>query len=183
MKYAFADPPYYGYAKYYKKNHPESYVWDDLDTHQALIESLTNEYDGWALCLASVNLVDILPLCPKEVRICSWVKPFASFKPGINPAYTWEPVIIHNPRKKRSKDEWTIKDHLICNISMQKGLMGAKPILFCEWVLQLLGVQSTDEIIDIFPGTGIFEKSRKVFFNQSRIIPSFPSHEMNGGSE
>jgi hypothetical protein len=39
--------------------------------------------------------------------------------------------------------------------SHQQGLIGAKPLAFCEWVLNLLGYQDGDELVDLFPGTGI----------------------------
>jgi len=37
---------------------------------------------------------------------------------------------------------------------MKKGLIGAKPDKFNDWILQLLGFQRGDELVDLFPGTG-----------------------------
>lgn len=159
MKFAYADPPYYGYAKFYKGMHPEWEKPDQLSWHKDLIDRLSVEYsDGWALSLTSGNLLDILPLCPRDCRIGAWVKPFASYKPGVNPGYTWEPVIFRGGRKKRERTERTVRDHLACNITLQKGLTGAKPAAFNQWICNLLGYRSgIDEMHDLFPGTNGME--------------------------
>ena len=165
MKYAFADPPYYGCGqKLYGKLHSEAYIWDSLDSHKELIERMTDEDDGWGYCLTSTSLQDILPFCPSDIRVCSWVKPFASFKPGVNPGYTWEPLLLWGGRRKRSRKEDTVKDHLICNITLRKGLVGAKPKKFCRWALHLLGVAEGDVVDDLFPGTGIMEEALQEHF-------------------
>lgn len=39
--------------------------------------------------------------------------------------------------------------------TLQKGLTGAKSEVFCRFVLDLLNYQEGDEVIDLFPGTGI----------------------------
>ena len=46
MKLAYADPPYLGCAKYY--DHPQAYLFDDIDTHVNLLARINDEYDGWA---------------------------------------------------------------------------------------------------------------------------------------
>lgn len=148
MKFAFADPPYIGQAR-------KHYRCAEVD-HAVLVERLVNDYpDGWVLCLSSPTLREILNLCPADVRIGAWVKPFASFKPGVNPAYAWEPVIYRGGRK-RDRIEATVRDWHSANITMQKGLAGAKPPSFCDWVVDLLGSRKGDDWDDLFPGTGIF---------------------------
>lgn len=153
MKFAYADPPYLGCgAKLYKR--PE---WDLLDTHRALIEMLEREYpDGWAMSLSSTTLYDILPLCPVRPRIAAWCKSFASFKPGVNPAYCWEPVIWRGGRTKRSRKEDTIRDYHTEPITLRRGVPGAKPPGFALWITQLLGadVRQGDTITDLFHGSG-----------------------------
>jgi hypothetical protein len=96
MRFAYADPPYFGYAeKFYGDRHPEAAAYDKIETHAALIVRLSEEFpDGWALSMTSGNLKDILPLCPADARVAAWVKPFCSFKPNVNPAYAWEPVVF-----------------------------------------------------------------------------------------
>jgi len=110
--------------------------------------------------MTSGNLKDLAPFLPKESRIAAWAKPFAIFKPNVNPAYTWEPVIFMGGRKG-DRTRQTVKDHLICNITLKKGLTGAKPEAFCRWILQLLGYQEGDTLDDLFPGTGIMAEILK----------------------
>ena len=154
MRFAYADPPYYGLAKYYSTHHPEAAEWDRLETHAALIERLSDEFpDGWALSLHSPSLKHILPLCPDDVRVMSWVKPFCSFKPGVNPAYAWEPVIVRGGRK-RERTQPTVRDWASVSITLQRGLVGAKPEAFCFWLFDVLNIQAGDELADLFPGSG-----------------------------
>lgn len=102
---------------------------------------------------SSPSLRQLLPMCPDDVRVAAWVKPFASFKPGVNPAYAWEPVIFRGGRKHARKDR-TVRDWLSCSITLRKGLSGAKPPEFSGWVFSLLNAQAGDEMVDLFPGTG-----------------------------
>jgi hypothetical protein len=146
MKFAYADPPYIGQAKRYVER-------TEVD-HQELITRLVDEYpDGWALSASSPSLKMLLPLCPDDIRIMAWVKPFAVFKPNVNPGYTWEPVIVRGGRK-RGRYEKTIRDWVSCNITLKKGLVGAKPDGFSEWLLDVLNVLPGDDFHDLFPGTG-----------------------------
>lgn len=155
MRFAFADPPYLGCAKLYAKHHPDALVWDDLERHRTLIFDLEFQYeDGWVLCCSSPSLRFILPECFADARVGAWVKPFAIFKPNVNPAYAWEPVIYRGGRR-RTRAEPTVRDWVSENITLKKGLTGAKPEAFCEWVLDLLGFQPGDILDDLFPGTGV----------------------------
>lgn len=156
MRYAYADPPYLGCGKLYAAHHPDALEWDDPATHSALVDRLVDEYpDGWAMSLSTPSLHTILPMCPPDVRVCAWVKPFASFKLGVNPGYAWEPVIMRGGRTSRARTEPTVRDYLAEPITLRKGLPGAKPLAFCLWVLDLLGVTPDDTVDDLFPGTGI----------------------------
>jgi hypothetical protein len=109
MKFCYADPPYFGLAQqFYGHLHPEAAAYDKLETHAALINRLSDEYpDGWAMSLQSPALKHILPLCPTDCRVMAWVKPFASFKPGVGVAYAWEPVIIRGgaPPRPHATDD------------------------------------------------------------------------------
>lgn len=145
MVFAYADPPYVGQAK-------KLYQCDEVD-HVALIARL-NTYDGWALSASSPTLRYLLPLCPEDVRVAAWVKPFCIFKPNVNPAYAWEPVLFRGARK-RPRTEPTVRDWVSANITLKKGLCGAKPKDFCLWLFQLLGLQKDDTLDDLFPGTRI----------------------------
>ncbi|MDH3582388.1 MAG: hypothetical protein OEM91_17415, partial [Hyphomicrobiales bacterium] len=98
-------------------------------------------------------------MCPEDVRIASWVKPFAVFKPNVTRAWTWEPVIFRGGRDiPRSAPTW--RDHVEAvsePITLKRGLVGAKPRAFCEWILGGLGWQAGDDLDDLFPGTGIMD--------------------------
>lgn len=158
MRFAYADPPYLGLAKaFYGDLHPEAARYDTIEAHQELIERLGNEFpDGWAMSLHQKSLRQILPLCPDDARVMAWVKPFCSFKPGVGVAYAWEPIIVRGGRK-RQRTQRTVRDWVSANIALERGLRGAKPRKFCEWLLDVLNVEPGDEVIDIFPGSGIFD--------------------------
>lgn len=155
MKYAYADPPYLGCGqRLYGVHHPDAADWDNPAEHQRLIDRLVAEYpDGWAMSLHTPSLATILPMCPDDVRVCAWVKPFAVFKPNVNPGYCWEPVILRGGRTKRDRTEPTVRDYLAEPIALKKRLPGAKPLGFCMWILDLLGYRNGDTLDDLFPGT------------------------------
>lgn len=161
MRFAFADPPYLGCGRLYAKHHPEAMVWDDPETHRVLIAKLCEEYpDGWALSCHTPSLRVLLPMCPEDVRIGAWVKPFHAYKKGVRPAYAWEPLIYRGGRNKnppapeKGGKAITPKDFVSANITLKKGLTGAKPPAFNEWVLDLLGFREGDTLDDLFPGLG-----------------------------
>lgn len=146
MKVAYADPPYIGQGKRY----PEKCEVDQ----EGLINSMTHFYQCWALSCSSPSLQKLLSYCPPDVRVAAWVKPFCSFKPNVNPAYAWEPVIFWHPCKRdRAID--TVRDWVSVNITLKKGLVGAKPPEFCYWLFELLGLEAADEFCDLYPGTGV----------------------------
>lgn len=153
VRLAYADPPYLGQCKLYGHRH-EPDCWDELGTHERLIARLEMDFNGWAMSASTPSLRRLLPLCPGDVRVAAWVKPFASFKPGVNPGYCWEPVIFRGGRKRTDKSEDTVRDFLAQSIVLRKGLTGAKPPAFNRWILDLLGYREGDEMVDLFPGTG-----------------------------
>ena len=144
---AYADPPYIGMAHRY----PEK---QEIDHQQLILELET--YDAWALSCYSNSLHILLPMCKSNIRIAAWVKPFASFKPGVNPAYAWEPILFRPLSRARS--ERTVRDWVSACITTGKHIIGAKPPQFCFWLFELLGAQADDEFYDLFPGSGIVTK-------------------------
>jgi len=141
---AYADPPYIGCGNLY----PEK---QEIDHEKLILELET--YDAWALSCHSPSLRILLPMCSQNIRIGAWVKPFASFKPNVNPAYAWEPV-LYKPLS-RARDLATVRDWISASITLQKGIVGAKPPQFCFWLFELLGAREDDEFYDLFPGTGV----------------------------
>lgn len=151
MRVAYADPPYPGQAHRYK-NHPD--YAGEVD-HAALVRELVAEFpDGWALSTSSTALKDVLAVCPDGVRISAWCKSFGVFKPNVNPAYVWEPVIWCGGRQPRDRSEPTVRDWVVCPITLRRGLVGVKPDSFCFWLFDLLGLCPGDELVDLFPGSG-----------------------------
>jgi hypothetical protein len=121
IRAAYADPPYMNQAR-------RRYDCPEVD-QKVLIERL-DAFDAWALSLSSTSLAEVLPLCPEGVRVASWVKPYCSFKPGVNPAFAWEPVIF-KLGPPRSRQQLTIRDWHSASATRNRGLCGAKPESFC----------------------------------------------------
>ena len=167
MKFAYADPPYLGLAaKFYGDMHPDAADYDQLEKHRELIARLCAEFDGWAMSLHSPSLREILPMCPPDVRVAAWTKPFASYKKGVNPGYAWEPLIFRGARRRTDATETTVPDYCAVPITLQRGFQGAKPEKFVHWVLALLGVRPEDDFCDLFPGSGAVGRAWEAWRNQ-----------------
>jgi hypothetical protein len=151
MKFAYADPPYFTQGKKrYGEHHPEAEIWDDIDTHINLIKRLITEFpDGWALSSNPADLKYLL--IDNEIRVCVWVKTFHQIRP-TTVQYAWEPVLLYRGRKNHKRKPM-VRDWISGVVTRRKGLPGAKPDYFNQWILDLLNYQSGDELIDIFPGT------------------------------
>jgi hypothetical protein len=171
MNFAYADPPYIGYSRYYKDD-PNCAEVD----HNELMNMMCAKLDAWALSLYTNSLKQILTMeaCPDDVRIGAWVKPWASYKPGVNPGYTWEPIIFWGGRP-RGRNIPTLRDWISANATMKKGLVGAKPIKVCYWIFEMLGAVPSDEFTDLYPGTGIVSRAWENWTKKSRIhdLPMF----------
>lgn len=100
MKYAYADPPYVNQAKKHYKNE----VLCAEVNHEVLIGHLCEYFDGWALSCSSTSLKYILslPTCPDDVRIASWVKPFASIQAECKSGLLLGACGILQPEETRS---------------------------------------------------------------------------------
>ncbi len=150
MRAAYADPPYLGQARKHYSDDPRCAEVD----HETLLADLVT-YDAWALSCSSNTLYRILrlPTCPPDVRIAAWLKPWSSYKPSVNPAYTWEPVLFFSSRK-RARFEDKVRDSVVAAVPMNQMITGVKPRQFCYWLFEVLGLQPGDEFIDMFPGSG-----------------------------
>lgn len=149
MKIAYADPPYPGMSGFYR-DHPD--YAGEVD-HAELCERLDAEYDGWVLHTASTTLARVLAVCRPPFRVGSWVKPFASFKPGVHVAYSWEPVIFRPARTTTRRDLVTIRDWIAEPITLRRGLTGAKPEAVCRWAFDVIGADPADTLDDLYPGS------------------------------
>lgn len=180
MKFAYADPPYIGQAKRHYSHDP---LCAEVD-HIELIGRLMDEFpDGWALSASAPSLNEILPMCPPRSRIAVWCKSFCAFKRNVRPAFAWEPVIFHGGRNpmnghravipEKNGKQTTPKDFIVEPITLKKGLVGAKPEKVCLWILSLLNVVAGDEVVDLYPGTGIMgSTARKITHPEGTGRPS-----------
>jgi hypothetical protein len=177
MKFAYADPPYLGCGNRYLDNHPAALDWNDAQTHFNLIRRLCDEYpDGWGLSASSPSLRVLLPECPAEARVGSWVKPFAVFRPNVGVAYAWEPVIFCGGRRI-SREEATVRDWVSCPITLERGLVGAKPRDFCWWIFSVLNAQVGDTLDDLFPGTNAVGAAWAEWVGEQSPLPQLPLFE------
>lgn len=153
-KLGYADPPYIGCAHLYK-DHPD--YAGEVD-HAKLIERLQGEYDGWVLHASAtpISIGTIGPLVEKipGVRWMNWSKSFAAYKRNVSVAYAWEPVIVKAARKPVVSKRLVMRDFIVEPITLRRGLTGAKPEAVCHWAFEMLGARPTDDLHDMFPGTG-----------------------------
>lgn len=154
----YADPPYPGTAAKYYRGEPT--YGGEVDFPR-LIASLRAAHDtgaclGWALSTSARSLRDLLPLCPPEARVCAWVKPHAVSPRTYGLHNAWEPLIVVPGRQRRpGKRDW-----LLGAVARGGGtLPGRKPIAFCVWLFELLGMLPGDRLVDLFPGTGIVSRA------------------------
>lgn len=156
--FAYADPPYLGLSsKYYRR---EASYAGEVD-HVALVSRLeerrlSGELCGWALSASARSLATLLPLCPAGARVCVWVKPHQPSPQTYGLHNCWEPLIVAGGRQRRPG----VRDWLSALPARGGGeLPGRKPIAFCAWLFQCLGMGRGDSLEDLFPGTGVITRA------------------------
>jgi hypothetical protein len=164
MRLAYADPPYPGCAHHYR-DQPD--YAGEVD-HVQLVDRL-QQFDGWVMHTnatpATIALLAPL-IAATEARWCVWVKGFAAFKANVSVAYAWEPVIIKAARKPVVTGRLVMRDWIECNITLERGLVGAKPAPVCWWAFELMGAAHDDQLDDLFPGTGAVTKAWETWRRQ-----------------
>jgi hypothetical protein len=170
VRIGYADPPYVGQSKKHYGNHPD---YDGEVDQAQLIARLESDYDAWVLHLSTPSLRDLLPLTPRDrqVRTLVWVKPFAVWKPNVPVSYAWEPIIV---RTLRDKGAPTVRDYISEPIRLgpdEDGarVPGAKPKAVCFWIFDVIGASPTDDLDDIFPGSGAVTRAWQQWCRQPRI--------------
>lgn len=149
LRMAYADPPYPGLARRYYGG--EATFAGEVD-HVALLEQLSN-YDGWALSTGEFALRDLLPLCPPGVRVCPWVKPVHPSPRTYGLHGAWEALVVVPGRRLRpGTRNWL---HAAPARLGGSRLAGRKPIAFVAWLFDVLGLLPGDELVDLFPGSGV----------------------------
>jgi hypothetical protein len=162
VKIGYADPPYIGCAHLYS-DQPE--YTGEID-HEALIEKLQMEFDGWVLHAAATprSMAILAPIVESTgARWMTWVKGFAAFKRNVSVAYAWEPVIVKAARKPVVSKRLVMRDWVMESITLKRGLTGAKPEAVCHWAFEMVGARPDDELVDLFPGTGAVSRSWKTW--------------------
>jgi hypothetical protein len=179
MKLCIADPPYLGRAvRWYGEggcgygnginqadNHPEAYLWDIPETHKQLVRDLERDFDGWAIAMSVHSLSTYLEVVETEsrngIRVCVWHKP-AAVTSGNRVTNSWEPVLIRMPANRKGWKSGGVRtsDVMTCN-PLRSGFVGSKPKEWTHWVLDLLGYQEGDEVIDLFEGSGAVAQALK----------------------
>lgn len=190
-RFAYADPPYLGRGEYYRAHHADAMQWNDPEAHRRLIAKLVDEYpDGWVMSISEDSLRTILPMCPSDARVGSWLTASPRYAGNSNPVLKhFEPVIFVGGRSF-SETGTRSKDYLITSpqrlpagnraFKMDKGairggkiFLGQKPRAFCDWVITLLGARTGDQFDDLFPGTGAFTHAWQEFcqrYEQKTLI-------------
>jgi hypothetical protein len=151
----YADPPYPGQSAKHYADHPD--YAGEVD-HLELLTRLDRDYDGWLLHTSSVALTGVLVAAANlglsGYRVMAWVKTFAAFKANVSVAYAWEPVLVKPVRKPTVTHRLVMRDWIAEPITLQRGLTGAKPDAVCRWCFEVLGANPTDDLHDLYPGTG-----------------------------
>lgn len=173
MRLAIADPPYppmigsggrknrasrwYGSGQLSTKDKPSDFHeraadWDRAETHRHLLLDLADRFDGWAIATSADGVAAYGPL-PVGCRTMVWVKPNA--QPGSHRILcTHEIVIVYPPVGRRSnrRGAGSMRDVLVANAPGR--FIGRKPPEWTVWVLSALGHEPSDDVTDVFPGSG-----------------------------
>lgn len=148
--FAYADPPYPGLAARYYADQPT--FAGEVDHRELIARLEAGGYAGWALSTSAAALGDVLSLCPRGARVAAWVKPIGVSGKTAGIHNTWEPVIVVRGRARTPG----VRDFLYAQPARGGGsLPGRKPIAFCAWLFELLGMLPGDTLDDLFPGTGV----------------------------
>jgi hypothetical protein len=135
--------------------HPEAALWNKKETHEALVQRLVADYDGWVIAMMPNNLADYLRWVPKATRVCVWAKT-QSLPTGSRVKTDWEPVLLYIPEGRRERIKGLVVHDVLIATSPRNGFVGAKPREWTRWVLDMMGYdQDEDEVDDLFPGSGL----------------------------
>ena len=158
VKFAYADPPYPNTAFRY----PEK---EEVD-HRALIARLET-YDGWLLHSNPQSIRFLLPMIPEGARILSWGKydGLPVTKAGL--VYTWEPIFLMPLRRASLWVRDSLWGDKADHVNEQRNVMrGQKPLMVIRWLFQAAGLEPSDELDDLFPGTGAVGRAWRTFQQQ-----------------
>jgi hypothetical protein len=171
--FCFADPPYAGQAKKYRKH--KDYAGE---VNMGLLIATLLSYDGWALCASMKSLPHLLKMCPDDVITLAWFKPIAP-PLGDHRRYAWEPVIL---RPVRYYGPGYVPTALIASPDMYtfretpaEHVEGQKPEAFSHWVMASAGLVKEDEFHDLFPGSGAVAKAWDTYSPGPTVTDGYPA--------
>lgn len=200
MRVAYADPPYPGQAKRHYGDHPD--FAGEVD-HAELIDRMERDFpDGWALSTSVAALPQILPLCPVSeaskkrpwngrggiklgtgVRICAWIRSAGSPFPPSRVMWTWEPLLVRMPHWRQRHRHDFVRDTLVASQPhgfLGNSITGQKPVAFCHWVFDLLGLGPDDELVDLYPGSGAVTAAWEAWRAQTSLYALDTGHRDSG---
>lgn len=185
MKLAIADPPYLGRAALWyggkgitkwpatqKRSkgrsaddveyHPDAHLWDDPMEHVRLMVGLEEAFDGWAVAASGKSLGPLIGVADNlGAKLAIWHVTNA-IPDGARVRNTWEAVFYRVPDGRRAVGTGHRVPDVLSAAHPVSGFVGAKPDAWTRWVLDLLGFQPGDEVIDVFPGSGAVERAAGV---------------------
>lgn len=80
---------------------------------------------------------------------------------------------------EKNGKQTTPKDFIVSPITLKKGLVGAKPEKVCSWILDLLNARPGDEIVDLFPGTGVMGRVATSLLQRANAEESQPAEYLS----
>lgn len=156
-RFAFADPPYPGLSTLY----PEGYEVE----HGPLVQMLCQEWpDGWALATSADALGDVLRICPPGVRVCAWLHQHRPHGPTPN---AWDPLIVCGGRRIAGNG---VPNAVHVRAGNAWDLPGAKPRLYHQWAMALLGATPADDWTDLYPGSGSGPRAWASYRGVSEVV-------------
>lgn len=172
MRFGYADPPYPGLARRY-------YKMPEVD-HALLAVELVRDYpDGFALSTSSDALVTVrgfvesaLPKSRRHlVRTAAWVRGSRGCV-TMYPRDAWEPLIVYGGRGRKTGAGVAWDNVLVSPFgarprSLKSALIGMKTPAFCEWMFRMLGALRGDELVDLFPGSGVVGRAWRLYNRES----------------
>lgn len=151
--FAYFDPPYLGLAHYYKD---EPTYAGEVD-HRRLIFEASRELEagttaGFALSCSAKSLPRLLPLMPPGTRQGVWLKARINVPSGSRGIHSaWEPLLVAGGRPCRpAAKDWL---YAACDVGGTSKLTGRKPLAFCAWLFDMLGMVPGDRMVDVYPGS------------------------------
>lgn len=184
---AYADPPYPGNARRYYARHPD--FAGEVD-HGELLSRLAG-YDGWALSTSARALPAVLALAVARglaVRVAAWPRRPAPH-PSARVLNAWEAVVYVPARGSPRPPGAQVVLDVLQGVAARRrptlptAVIGMKPPAFCEWVFRLLGASPGDRLDDLYPGSGIVERTWQIYASLPAERDASPPGPRNASSE